>query len=93
MSRKISVRIQEEIYQQLLEESQRFGYRGVSSYIVVLLEQRKVVEIAGGTRLAESIFSYLKEENPNKRREGKDEICHLLGQLMIEIEQLEHLKM
>ena len=92
MSRKISVRLQEELYQQLLSESQRFGYRGISSYITVLLEQRQVIEIEGGTRLAESIFRYLKENNLNSKQEGREEVCHLLGSLMTEIVRVKSLQ-
>ena len=75
-------------YEDLQEESFRFGYRGVSGYIVRILEKRIITEISGGAELAKAIFSLLTSKN-NFEKEGKEkEICQLLGSLMTKIERL-----
>ena len=56
MSKKITIRIPTNLLEILQEESSRFGYKSVSSYIVRILEKRTVTEISGGAELAKAIF-------------------------------------
>ena len=88
MSKKVTIRIPSDLYEDLQEESFRFGYRGVSGYIVRILEKRIITEISGGAELAKAIFSLLTSKN-NFEKEGKEkEICQSLGSLMTKIERL-----
>lgn len=88
MSRKITIRIPSNLLEVLQEESSRFGYKSVSSYIVRILEKRTVTEISGGAELAKAIFCLLNSQNASDNEEREKEICQLSGSLMTGIAQL-----
>lgn len=88
MKRKISLRIDEGLYLKLSNESKKFGYRSVSSYMELLLEKRTVVEIAGGTELSKAIFRYLRTTDNRSEEQKEAEICQSLNLLMTRIEQV-----
>lgn len=67
MSRKITLRIDEDLYTRLYDECMKFGYRSFSSYICKLLKERNVVEIAGGNDLA-ATFHQIRAMNSGDLR-------------------------
>ncbi len=88
MSKKITIRIPTNLLEILQEESSRFGYKSVSSYIVRILEKRTVTEISGGAELAKAIFCLLNSQNASENGEREKEICQLSGSLMTGIAHL-----
>lgn len=90
---KVSFRIDETLYVKLKDESNRFGYRSFSAYIITILEQRKIVEIEGGSQLAMAIFELTKiKGNEGRLVEVTEQICQLFDSLMIETEELKNLQ-
>ena len=87
MSKKISLRIPEELYERLSLEWQKFGYRSLNAFVVARLEKETVIEIEGGRELAKALFqmSGICHQNACGRRREK---CPSLDLLMIRIERL-----
>ena len=83
MSKKITIRIPTNLLEILQEESSRFGYKSVSSYIVRILEKRTVT-----AELAKAIFCLLNSQNASENGEREKEICQLSGSLMTGIAHL-----
>jgi len=89
MSKKITLRIDEDLYVKLCDEFKRFGYRSFSSYISKILKERNIVEISGGNDLA-AVLHQIKTINSGDLRlaERRNKLCQLYDSLMIEIENL-----
>lgn len=89
MSKKLTIHIDDELYNDLQAECKRFGYRSMSAYINKMLKQRKIVEIAHGSELA-SVIHQIKTlvTGDNRLIERREKLCQSYGSLMIEIEQL-----
>lgn len=87
MSKKISIRIPEELNEKLSIEWQKYGYRSLSAYIVARLEKGTVVEIEGSRELAKALFQMIKvcQSNICARRRVE---CPSLSSLMTKIEEL-----
>lgn len=91
MSKKVSVRLPDHLAEQLRAESILYGYRGLSAYIITLLEKRKIIEIAGGADLAAAISRLMQMPIcACEFEEGRDEICRCFALLMTEIETLQN---
>lgn len=89
MTRKLTIRIESSLYEKLWKECQRYGYRSLSSYICKLLQEQKLIEIAGGHELTTAIHQVkMLAINDQRLRERREELCQLFDLLMIEIEKL-----
>lgn len=88
MSIKVTIRMEEGLYDRLQDECKRFGYRSLNAYICKLLKQRKVVEISYGDEIA-SIIHQIKITDADPRlRERRVQLCQLYDSLMTGIEKL-----
>lgn len=91
MSKKISVRLPDRVYEELCSECLSYGFRGISSYIITLLERRKVVEIEGGTELATAISKLMQTRSDSDEfRKAREDVCRCFAMLMTEIEALKN---
>jgi len=89
VSKKVTIRMDENLYEDLYEESAKYGYRSFSSYICKLLKERNVVEIAGGNELAATLHKIRAMDSGDLRLAvRRDRLCQLYDSLMIEIENL-----
>ena len=89
MSKKLTIHIDDELYNVLLGECKRFGYRSMNAYINKTLEQRKIVEIAHGSELASVIHQIKTLVTADIRlKDRREKLCQLYGTLMTEIEKL-----
>lgn len=89
MSRKITIRVDEEKYCSVKEEYLKFGYKSLSSYISKLLEERTVIEISDGKDLAITLHHIRSINSGDLRLERKkEELCQLYDSLTIEIEKM-----
>lgn len=89
MTRKVTVRIDMDLYFDLKEECKKYGYRSLNAFICKLLKERKVVEIAGGHELATAIHQIKTlTTNDLRVRERSKELCQSFDSLTIEIEEL-----
>lgn len=91
MSYKISIRIPDNLYEKIKLEAKTYGYKGISSYIITLLEKKNVTEIKGGKELASAIFQFIRiADNMVESKERKTDLCQCYDLLMIKIEELKN---
>lgn len=89
LDRKVTIRIEEQMYERLENETKKFGYRSLNSYIGAILSKRILVEVSGGCDLANIMHQIrsLNCEDPNLV-ERRVRLCQLYDSLMTAIETM-----